>query len=122
MNREEQIRNKAKELGQKYFSDEDNVWARGNIEAEYVESACVEMAEWLDQHPNWISAEDELPTKRKDPLVISDKVFIHTTGGHYLSAVYDYQDKQWIDVYNIETLESNEVTHWMGIVPPRKKE
>ena len=73
-------------------------------------------------NPNWISVEDELPTKRKDPLVISDKVFIRTTGGHYLSAVYDYQDKQWIDVYNIETLESNEVTHWMPIVPPRKEE
>lgn len=41
MNRKEQIRNKAKELGQKYFPDEANVWARGNIEAEYVESACI---------------------------------------------------------------------------------
>jgi len=76
---------------------------------------------WADQHPNWISVEDELPPKRKDPLVISDKVFIRTTGEDYLSAVYDYQDKQWIDVYNIETLESNKVTHWMPIVPPRKE-
>lgn len=74
------------------------------------------------QHPQWIPVEDELPPKRKDPLVISDEVFIHTTGGHYLSAVYDYQDKQWIDVYSIETLESNEVTHWMEIQPPRKEE
>ena len=74
-------------------------------------------------YPNWISVEDELPTKRKDPLVISDNVFIRTTGGHYLSAVYDHQDKQWIDVYNIETLESNEVTHWMPLPqPPRKEE
>jgi hypothetical protein len=74
------------------------------------------------QHPNWISVKDELPLKRKDPLVISDKVFIRTTGEDYLSAVYDYQDKQWIDVYNIETLESTEVTHWMPIVPPRKED
>lgn len=71
----------------------------------------------------WIPVEEELPAKRKDPLVISDKVFIRTTGGHYLSAVYDYQDKQWIDVYNIETLESNEVTHWMPMpMPPQGKE
>jgi hypothetical protein len=49
-------------------------------------------------------------------------VFIRTIGGYYLSAVYDHQDKQWIDVYNIETLESNEVTHWMPIVPPRKED
>ena len=69
----------------------------------------------------WIPVEKELPPKRKDPIVISEKVFIHTTGGHYLSAVYDYQDKEWIDEYNIETLESNEVTHWMPIVPPRKE-
>lgn len=75
-----------------------------------------------DSHPQWIPVEEELPPKRKDPLVISDKVFIHTTGGHYLSAVYDYQDKEWIDEYNIETLESNEVTHWMEIVPPKKEE
>jgi len=77
---------------------------------------------WADQHPNWISVEDELPPKRKDPLVISDKVLIRTTGGYYLTAVYDYQDKQWIDVYNIETLESNKVTHWMPIVSPRKED
>ena len=122
MSRKEQIRNKARELGHTYFPDSANIWARSNVEAVYVENACVEMAEWLDQHPQWIPVEEELPTKRKDPLVISDKVFIRTTGGHYLSAVYDYQDKQWIDVYNIETLESNEVTHWMPIVPPRKEE
>ncbi len=57
MNGEQQIRSKAKELGQKYFPDEANVWARGNIEAEYVENACVEMAEWLYQHPQWIPVE-----------------------------------------------------------------
>lgn len=78
--------------------------------------------QYAQTHPDWISVEDELPPKRKDPLVISDEVFIHTVGGHYLLAVYDYQDKQWIDVYNIETLESNEVTHWMPIVPPRMEE
>lgn len=70
----------------------------------------------------WIPVEKELPPKRKDPIVISDKVFIRTTGGHYLSAVYDHQDKEWIDEYNIETLKSNEVTHWMPIVPPKKEE
>jgi len=76
-------------------------------------------AQWADSYPNWISVDEELPPKRKDPLVISDKVFIRTTGEDYLSAVYDYQDKQWIDVYNIETLESNKVTHWMPIVLPK---
>ena len=73
-------------------------------------------------NPNWRSVKDELPPKRKNSLVLSDIVFIHTTGGDYLSAVYDYQDKKWIDVYNIETLKSDKVTHWMPIVTPGKEE
>lgn len=79
--------------------------------------------QYAQTHPNWISVKKELPPKRNDPLVISDEVFIHTSGGHYLSAVYDHQDKEWIDVYNIETLaKSDEVTHWMPIVPPKNDE
>ena len=43
------IKTKAEALGQKYFPDECNVWARGNTEALYVTSACVEMARWLQK-------------------------------------------------------------------------
>ena len=43
------IRNKAYELGQKYFPNANNVWARANIEAQYVSSACTEMAEWMQK-------------------------------------------------------------------------
>lgn len=71
MSREEQIRSKARELGEKYFPDEGNVWARGNVEAAYVESACIEMAEWADQHPQWIPVEERLPEPGKDVLVWS---------------------------------------------------
>ena len=49
MSREEEIRNKAYELGQKYFPNANNVWARANIEAQYVSSACTEMAEWMQK-------------------------------------------------------------------------
>ena len=49
MKREDEIRNKAYELGQKYFPDECNIWARANIEAQYVSSACTEMAEWMQK-------------------------------------------------------------------------
>lgn len=49
MKREDEIRNKAYELGQKYFPDANNVWARANIEAQYVSSACTEMAEWMQK-------------------------------------------------------------------------
>lgn len=104
MTREEQISNKAKELGQQYFPDEANVWARGNIEAEYVESACIEMAEWLDQHPHWIPVEEELPKEK----------------GAYLFHFDDGQTR--VEGYFPELHLSKCVTHWMEIVPPRKEE
>jgi len=49
MTREEEIRNKSYELGQRYFPDANNVWARANIEAQYVSSACMEIAQWADR-------------------------------------------------------------------------
>lgn len=49
MSKEDEIRNKAYELGQKYFPNANNVWARANIEAQCVSSACIEMAEWMQK-------------------------------------------------------------------------
>lgn len=43
----EGLEEKAAQLGKKYFPDEENIWARANIEASRVKSACLEMAEWL---------------------------------------------------------------------------
>lgn len=37
---------KAHSLGQKYFPDRNNVWARANFEAQWVSEACLQMAEW----------------------------------------------------------------------------
>ena len=42
MTREE----KARSLGQMYFPDEANIWARPNFEAQFVSEACIKMAEW----------------------------------------------------------------------------
>lgn len=42
MTREE----KANKLGQEYFPDESNIWARPNYEAKWVAEACIKMAEW----------------------------------------------------------------------------
>ena len=58
MTRLEQIEQKAKELGQKYFPDEYNIWARPNYEAQYVEYACKEMLEWADKKVEEHSASD----------------------------------------------------------------
>ena len=45
----EEIKAKADELGKSFFPDECNVWARDNIEAKYVSSACIEMAKWMQR-------------------------------------------------------------------------
>lgn len=42
MTREE----KAYSLGQEYFPDESNIWARANYETQWVADACIKMAEW----------------------------------------------------------------------------
>lgn len=46
MTRNELVKQKAHSLGQKYFPDANNVWARANFEAQWVSEACEEMAEW----------------------------------------------------------------------------
>jgi hypothetical protein len=45
--KEVDLEEKATQLSQKYFPDEENIWARPNIEAQSCKSACIEMAEWL---------------------------------------------------------------------------
>lgn len=58
-----EIKAKADELGQFYFPDECNVWARANIEAQRVSSACTKMAEWMqkkmiDKACEWLRREN----------------------------------------------------------------
>ena len=45
--KEVDLEEKATQLSQKYFPDEENIWARANIEAHKCKSACIEMAEWF---------------------------------------------------------------------------
>lgn len=46
MTRKGLIEQEAQRLGQMYFPDECNVWARPNYEAQFVSNACMQMAEW----------------------------------------------------------------------------
>ena len=45
--KEVDLEEKATQLSQKYFPDEENIWARSNIEAHKCKSACIEMVEWF---------------------------------------------------------------------------
>lgn len=40
---------KANELGFKFFPDEENIWARANVEATKCAFACLGMAQWKDE-------------------------------------------------------------------------
>jgi hypothetical protein len=44
-----EINDKARDLGLKYFPNEQNIWARENIEAIYCSGACIAMAEWMQK-------------------------------------------------------------------------
>lgn len=115
--REEQIRSKAKELGKKYFPDEANIWARDNIEAVYAEYACVEMAEWINRNPGWISVKDELPKHDTDEngLVSFPIVLVCLYGGYRGTSYYDDLGEEWGDY-------DGEVEYWMPMPPaPIKK-
>ena len=58
---------KAKELAQKYFPDNENIWARENIEQQKTIFACLEMAKWKnEQFSNTVNG---LPQIIKDLLV-----------------------------------------------------
>jgi hypothetical protein len=74
MTREEQIEQKAKELGQKYFLNENNIFARPNYEAKCAELACKEMMGWADSHlSHWHDAQgDDLPPIDKEVIVLLD--------------------------------------------------
>lgn len=63
MTREE----KAHSLGQMYFPDDLNIWARPNYEAYFVSNACLQMAEWernrlIEKACDWLigNAEDSV--------------------------------------------------------------
>lgn len=46
---QEEIQRYADELAQQYFPDESNIWARRNIEAEFVSEACMRMAKRIER-------------------------------------------------------------------------
>lgn len=116
MTREEQIRKKAKELGQQYFPDSSNIWARSNVEACYVENACVEMAEWVDQHPQWIPVEEELPPENgKTQQSISVWATNGLTSGEFR---YNFDTKTWTDMWG----DPFDITHWIQLPQPPRKE
>ena len=82
MKRKEEIRNKSYELGQRYFPDAHNIWARANLEAQFTSSACEEIAQWadrtmIDKACEWITEHIDIPYEGEfvdDSPVASDYI------------------------------------------------
>ena len=47
--KQEEIQKYADGLAQQYFPNHLNIWARENVEAQFVEDACMRMAKYIEQ-------------------------------------------------------------------------
>lgn len=77
---------------------------------------------WADQHPHWISVDEELPPASCG--VISDPVLVFIGNnkgwcGYIREGFYNHAAKEWSYMNRGRT---HNVTHWMPIVPPRKED
>ena len=125
MTREEQINKMAKEVAAYLTYDKDiqvafaDVLKKGAQWADDHPDIDVRtMAAWksgyqaaIDEHPHWISVEDELP--KRFVLDPNDSVFVLTYGLHTKVAFYKYDKGEWVG--------NTEVTHWMPLPQAPKK-
>lgn len=110
---QKRIEEKSKELGQMFFPDNMNCFARPNWEAGYIETACKEIANFALQN-QWVSVEEALPTERdEEDEQYSTNVFARTKDC-IRYAYYDFYNESWCSVecgYRF----GGDVTHWMSI-------
>lgn len=111
---QKRIEEKSKELGQMFFPDNMNVFARPNWEAGYIETACKEIANFALQN-QWISVEEALP-EIKEHFMSEDVLCKYSDG----SMGFDYLKEnifgqQWFE----HECEESVVTHWM-LIPQLK--
>lgn len=102
---------KSKELGQMFFPDNMNVFARPNWEAEYIETACKEIANFALQN-QWISVEEALP--ELDNHGYSKPVLVTSDINELLVATYSKNYDRWNAVGPV-SYHRLVVTHWMPI-------
>lgn len=83
--------------------------AKSRGETPYFFDAFVAGAEWADEHPHWISVEDELPENYRGVIIAISHHFCYTA--------FRCGDKWYLnDVINPRELPS--ATHWMPMPQP----
>lgn len=101
MTREE----KAYSLGQQYFPEINNVSVRPNYEAQFVAEACIRMAKWVDDNPDWIRPIDEMP-----PIGVDVLTRVVKGDGSVVYQVDRRASYEWVNLCHYD-----KVTHWMRI-------
>lgn len=98
MTREEEI----KEVAGTYAKDTCNPASKRGF---------VDGAQWADQHPHWISVEDELPP-RENEFHVSIEV-LATDGEMIIKSFYDYDHECWVCFEGRWCFAT--VTHWIPL-------
>ena len=84
---------------------------------EIFRSAYIQGWKDADSHPNWISVDDELPTIPENYICV-ELLFRTKDSTNHLGK---YFGDKWIS-YDDYTYKTEDISHWMLIIPPRKKE
>ena len=84
------------------------------------ETGFIDGCVWADQHPNWISVEDELPPPHYEGANSTDFVLVYD-GFDLEFGYYDFGQKNWHGEDFKEMMF--DVTHWMPLPQwPRNEE
>lgn len=102
---QKRIEEKSKELGQMFFPDNMNVFARPNWEAGYIETACKEIANFALQN-QWIPVEEALPDVDEQVIAMSEFGDIERM---------KYHNKAFYHLKGSIIKDGEKITHWMNI-------
>lgn len=83
----------------------------------HIADAWYAAVKWADEHPNWISVEDELPPENGKT---QQSISVWATNGIIACEMrYNFDTKKWTDMWG----DPFDVTHWMPLPTlPRKEE
>lgn len=107
MNRQEQIKQAAKEYADDGPDKVQNIIAQVGFEMG---------AEWADEHPHWISVDDELPPIRQGVIAyngVTNRIAWVLEDGSWIADTH----KEW----ERNCFKQYPVTHWMPLPAPPKK-
>lgn len=80
----------------------------------YCEEDFITGAQWADEHPHWISVEDELPIDYEPVLAV-------VGGNHFAFVGICLNKKTWYCEIQNKATEIIGITHWMPLPQPPKK-